>query len=149
MAVMDKFHAEDTPINLAIHEMFKLLQHNIGATCEPQQFNALEAKIYEIMNDNDRFILKALMDALTNSLYVATQISGFTYEHVLNEINNNIRKVKHKKPFFTREQEDWICYQIGEWYLEWKNCIAKGEHQLGYAKEKLKLRLCTEDKDNE
>lgn len=55
------------------------------------------------------------------------------------------------RPPFTREQEDWICYQIGEWYLDWRNKIADYDtktHNLGYAKEKLKLRLCTEDEDN-
>lgn len=46
-------------------------------------------------------------------------------------------------PIFTKEQEDWICHQIGEWYLEWKNKITdRQEHRLGYAKELLKERLC-------
>lgn len=57
-----------------------------------------------------------------------------------------------KRPNFTREQEDWICYQIGEWYLEWRNCIADYKtctHSLGYAKEKLKERLCTEGENSE
>jgi hypothetical protein len=47
------------------------------------------------------------------------------------------------KPKFTREQEDWICYQIGEWYLEWKEKITPnmGAHKLGVAKEKLKQKL--------
>lgn len=48
-----------------------------------------------------------------------------------------------KIPDFTPEQTDWICYQIGEWYLEWKHKIG-GEHQhrLGYAKEILKIMCC-------
>lgn len=55
------------------------------------------------------------------------------------------------RPEFTREQEDWICYQIGEWYLEWKNKIVSGEccHKLGIAKEHLKMILCEKDKPNE
>ena len=54
---------------------------------------------------------------------------------------------KHK-PEFTREQEDWICYQIGEWYLEWKDKIVDGSalHKLGIAKEHLKTILCDKEK---
>lgn len=45
------------------------------------------------------------------------------------------------KPQFTQEQKDFICYQIGEWYLNWKHSLIDWEnktHRLGYAKEKLK-----------
>lgn len=54
-----------------------------------------------------------------------------------------------QKPEFTREQEYWICYQIGEWYLDWKNKIVAGAafHNLGFAKEELKSRLF-QKKDN-
>jgi len=62
------------------------------------------------------------------------------------------------RPEFTREQEDWICYQIGEWYLDWKDKIILNSfstdekivfdpakaftHELGIAKEHLKEILC-------
>ena len=46
------------------------------------------------------------------------------------------------KPEFTREQEDWICYQIGEWYLNWKYKITPGTSLLGIAAEDLKELLC-------
>ncbi len=50
----------------------------------------------------------------------------------------------------TREQQDWVCYQIGEWYLEWKNHITDGhQHRLGFAKEMLKERLCKETNDDQ
>lgn len=51
-----------------------------------------------------------------------------------------------KSPKFTQEQVDWICYQIGEWYLDWKTAIAEPgvPHRLGYAKEKLKEMICPE-----
>jgi hypothetical protein len=44
----------------------------------------------------------------------------------------------------TRQQEDAICYIIGEWYLSWKNKITYigGEHKLGIAKENLKSMIC-------
>lgn len=48
------------------------------------------------------------------------------------------------RPDFTKEQEDWLCEAIGEWYLSWKTRIAKGEHRLGYAKEELKSLICGE-----
>jgi hypothetical protein len=51
---------------------------------------------------------------------------------------------------FTLQQADHICYQIGEWYLKWKNCIVdglpQGQHRLGIAKEDLKMMICG-DKD--
>lgn len=48
-------------------------------------------------------------------------------------------------PKFTCDQVDWICYQIGEWYLEWKHKVCDHYHQensLAYAKEKLKEMIC-------
>ena len=49
------------------------------------------------------------------------------------------------RPTFTQEQKDWICYQIGEWYINWKNRLINWDdrtHQLGYAKEILKVMIC-------
>lgn len=49
---------------------------------------------------------------------------------------------------FTKQQVDFICYQIGEWYLEWKNQLVdydNKQHRLGYAKELLKERICGEE----
>ncbi len=49
---------------------------------------------------------------------------------------------------FTPEQIDFICYEIGDWYLEWKDRLVidlkKGTHRLGYAKEQLKTKICGE-----
>lgn len=55
------------------------------------------------------------------------------------------------RPNFTREQEDWICYQIGAWYLQWKDKIVAGAcfHNLGIAKEDLKMILCEKEKTHE
>ncbi len=54
----------------------------------------------------------------------------------------------------TREQQDWVCDKIGEWYLEWKGKIiahtpdcrefCPHTHRLGFAKEMLKEKLCKE-----
>jgi hypothetical protein len=45
------------------------------------------------------------------------------------------------RPDFTAEQVDYICYQIGEWYLKWKNTF-QTPNRLGYAKEELKIMIC-------
>ena len=45
----------------------------------------------------------------------------------------------------TQEQEERICYLIGEWYLEWRKELVNYEnktHRLGEAKENLKKILC-------
>lgn len=49
---------------------------------------------------------------------------------------------------FTKQQVDFICYEIGEWYVQWKNQLVDYEaktHRLGYAKELLKERICGEE----
>lgn len=53
-------------------------------------------------------------------------------------------KSKHSIPEFTQEQKEWICYQIGDWYLEWKEQMTpdRTPHRLGVAKEFLKVKLC-------
>ncbi len=44
---------------------------------------------------------------------------------------------------FTSKQQDFICCQIGNWYLMMKPLL-EGRHNLGYMKEKLKLMICGE-----
>lgn len=57
------------------------------------------------------------------------------------------RLIKNQSSF-TPEQIDFICYQIGDWYIEWKDRIVldlkEGAHRLGYAKEQLKTIICGE-----
>jgi len=57
-------------------------------------------------------------------------------------------KNKKMQGSFTPEQIDFICYQIGDWYLEWKDRMVidldKGQHRLGFAKEALKSLICGE-----
>lgn len=62
-----------------------------------------------------------------------------TENYELNE-NRDDEKIK-----FSQEQIDFICHQIGEWYLCWKNKIVNHEektHRLEMAKEELKLLIC-------
>ena len=54
------------------------------------------------------------------------------------------------KPNFTQEQKDWICYQIGEWYLSVKNTLVDYKcrtHTLGHKKELLKYMVCDDGPD--
>lgn len=48
----------------------------------------------------------------------------------------------------TQEQEEFICWWIGEWYMKWKRNIVSGgqEHRLGVAKEDLKVMICEANK---
>lgn len=49
---------------------------------------------------------------------------------------------------FTNEQVGFICFQIGEWYIEWKHKMwiddKPNQHWLGLAKEQLKTMICGE-----
>ncbi len=47
-------------------------------------------------------------------------------------------------PNFTQYQKNFICYQIGEWYLMMKPLL-EGQHNLGYMKEKLQLVVCNDE----
>jgi hypothetical protein len=50
-------------------------------------------------------------------------------------------------PPFCSKQIDHICYQIGEWYLDMKPLL-EGTHNLGYMKEKLKLMICGDERND-
>lgn len=47
---------------------------------------------------------------------------------------------------FTTAQIDHICYQIGEWYIQWEQKMwvdgKPNHHWLGFAKEELKTLIC-------
>jgi hypothetical protein len=50
---------------------------------------------------------------------------------------------------FTTQQIDHICYQIGEWYLQWERKMwvdgKPNQHWLGVAKEQLKTLICGDE----
>jgi hypothetical protein len=61
------------------------------------------------------------------------------------EIINRYNRHVAIQDSFTPEQIDFICYQIGDWYLNWKTRITTGDghgHRLGFAKEQLKTMIC-------
>jgi hypothetical protein len=45
---------------------------------------------------------------------------------------------------FSREQQDFICAQIGHWYYMMKPLL-EGSHNLGYMKEVLKNMICGDE----
>lgn len=61
-------------------------------------------------------------------------------------------KMRYENDFFIQAsfsgpQVNFICEQIGEWYLEWKDKLVDNElglitHRLGFAKEELKSMIC-------
>jgi hypothetical protein len=53
------------------------------------------------------------------------------------------------RPEFTREQENWLCYVLGDWYLEWKDKMTENNHphMLGIAMSQLKDILCGDEPD--
>ncbi len=55
-----------------------------------------------------------------------------------------MRKQEMQKSF-TPDQINFICDQIGDWYLDVKELL-EGQHNLGYMKEKLKVMICGEGK---
>jgi len=62
------------------------------------------------------------------------------------EIKAHYERQQAIKQSFSPEQVDHICYQIGEWYLRYKEKMwikdKPNQHILGVAKEKLKKMIC-------
>lgn len=50
---------------------------------------------------------------------------------------------------FSLKQIDHICYQIGEWYIQWQSKMwvdgKPNQHWLGFAKEQLKEMICGDE----
>lgn len=90
---------------------------------------------------------KALRDSVnqTQDDLISDHISEInSFNDLCKALNEEELKMSKHRPF-TQQQVDFICYQIGEWYLEWKGKIANGkEHHLGRAKEELKMMICPE-----
>ena len=78
------------------------------------------------------------------------EVSKHVDKTIIKESVERIGKMvmdNNKMKEFTYLQVDHICHQIGEWYLAWKDRMCPGGlHNLGLAKEELKLMICG-DKD--
>ena len=78
-----------------------------------------------------------------NSLYPRT---GYILVDVLTACLSEAQyQVSHYHPLTSRQQ-DFICYQIGEWYCNWEGKMwvdgKPNQHWLGVAKEQLKTMVC-------
>lgn len=69
-----------------------------------------------------------------------------SFDGINEEYKERYERFSKRQKSFTPEQIDFICYQIGDWYLEWKDRLVidleNGTHRLGYAKEQLKTIIC-------
>ena len=88
-------------------------------------------------------------DALEHTLeIVACKETIGAVDASMPDIMHRYERNREIQTSFTTEQIDFICYQIGDWYLKWKNnIISNGEkvqHRLGFAKEELKSMICGE-----
>ena len=87
-------------------------------------------------NDNDEGV---------NKMTEEWQSAIESMEQVCPGLRKQYEREKKIQESFTEEQIDFICYKIGEWYMQWKHGIADYElktHRLGYAKERLKTMIC-------
>ncbi len=69
-----------------------------------------------------------------------------TMEIACPDLKRRYEQYKAIQESFTREQIDFICWQIGDWYIEWENKMwvdgKPNQHWLGVAKEQLKTMVC-------
>lgn len=92
---------------------------------------------------------RAAMDRTSSDAYIFELNKNMmeSLERADPTIKSRYERNKKVQESFTPEQIDFICYQIGDWYLEWKEKMATGEgkcHRLGVAKEYLKIKICGE-----
>ena len=104
-----------------------------------QWYKATKKRIKDIESaTDDHESMKSVVDECIEALH--------TMEIACPGIKERYQRNKAVQESFTREQIDFICYQIGDWYLEWKERIItdleQGTHRLGYAKEQLKTMIC-------
>jgi hypothetical protein len=108
--------------------------------------------LYKIYYDLRNLIKKAQASecpgAEERSLVEEWQSAAEIIENMDSNFKTRYERLVTNQKTLTPEQIDFICYQIGDWYLEWKDRLVidlkKGEHRLGYAKEQLKTLICGE-----
>lgn len=116
----------------------------------------MSRQLYNMYSSAKRFIKEAVEDAASGEPPTEDFLKMIDYHNDLIEkleiavphIVNQYKRDKAMQESFTREQQDFICWQIGEWYLEWKAKISSGlepgQNRLGFAKEQLKTMICGE-----
>ncbi len=70
---------------------------------------------------------------------------AYIMQSVLSKASSDVERQLNKMSPFTYRQQDHICFQIGEWYLNWRDVLMNWDertHRLGFAKEELKQMIC-------
>ena len=65
------------------------------------------------------------------------------------QIKERYMRNQEMQKSFTSDQINFICEQIGDWYLQHKDTLVNYEqktHRLGHAKELLKIMICGDEK---
>ena len=81
-----------------------------------------------------------------NELYKEWVSAIETIELACPDLKSRYERLVAIQETFTPEQIDHICYQIGDWYVEWQHKMwvdgKPNQHWLGVAKEQLKTMIC-------
>ncbi len=107
--------------------------------------------VYRMYAENRRLIARA--EACTNdhspeelSLLADMKLRQVILEEQEPEYPARYKMEQTMFATFTREQVDFICAQIGRWYLIWENNMwiedSPNQHWLGRGKEDLKTMIC-------
>ncbi len=109
---------------------------------EEMAFMELKSQIVKLMFD---FVDKHSNKDTPNNPYPST---GYILVEVLTACLAEAQYQVGDYHPFTSLQRDRICYQIGDWYVEWKDRMwvdgKPNQHWLGVAKEQLKTMICGE-----
>lgn len=106
--------------------------------------------IFRIYCDTKKLIEKAtnseIKGAAERELVAEWQNAIDVFDVISKDYKVRYERLIKNQSSFTPEQIDFICYQIGDWYMEWKDRLVidlkEGTHRLGYAKEQLKTIIC-------
>lgn len=96
------------------------------------------------MNDFTKEELEYIAEAVEMWFKDHDSETPYTIYLKVKSMIDNYCEPNPNKPNFTQDQKNFICYQIGDWYMMMKPLL-EGQHNLGYMKEKLKIMVCDEE----
>ncbi len=107
--------------------------------------------VYRMYAESQRMIKKAEaceeeLGEAELSLIADMKLSQAILEEAVPEYAARYKMEQTMFDTFTPEQKDFICAQIGHWYLMWKDRMwvdnQPNQHWLGRGKEELKMMVC-------
>lgn len=110
-------------------------------------------RIYQMYVEQKRLIARAEARANEHDEHEKSILADMKLSITILEESNGEYPARYKmeqtmSATFTLEQRDFICAQIGWWYLMWKDRMwvedKPNQHWLGRGKEDLKTMLCGE-----